>query len=844
MKKGLTQKKADELLIEFGKNTIVDHHNSTILQKFVEQFKNFLVILLIIAATLSFFIGEIFDGSLILTIVLLNAFFGVYQENKAEEAVAALKELSVSVIRVIRDGHERELDSTLLVPGDIVFIEEGVKLPADGKLIDAISLEMNESALTGESIALPKVHGDEVFMGTIVSKGRGYIEILHTGMQTKFGQIADKLQSVDETLTPLQKKLAHVTELIGIVGIISSFVVFGLSVMQGGAYFPSFLLAISLAVAVVPESLPAVMTAILSIGVKRMASKNAIVRRLASIEALGSITLIATDKTGTLTENKMDVKELWMSGKIISLEDAKKKIHDDRWLEKLVLDGILCSSASLVSVHDHERTFDTLGDPTEGALLVLGKTLGYEPDILREAWKSIGEVPFDSVTKRMTVMVEKDTETAIFTKGAPESILAVSSHIIENGKKVLLTDALREKLHVSLEVWTHQGLRVLAFSYFDGKKAGDIHSKEQIFLGTVAIHDPPRPEAKLAIEKARAAGIRVVMITGDNEKTAEAIGTAVGLVKHGDLIIKGEQIDTYSDEELIALLPHVRIFARTSPFHKSRIVALYQHVGEIVAVTGDGVNDAIALKQADVGVAMGRQGTDVARETADMVIADDNFATIVSAIEEGRNIVKRINSSIKYLLTGNLAEALALIGGLVIGFPPIFLPIQLLYINLISDGVPALAMAFIPQNENVMRAAPSKKLSLLSKQDYHYIATIGFIVGFVVIGVFYFQAGDVATKRTAAFTVMAMVQAFIFVDIWLSHVAKNHRLQSMMKNIFVITLLSPILLQLILVRIEPLSIIFHITPMSYSSYLFYVLVAASSLGIIAFLRKLHNIVKG
>ncbi len=828
MTKGLTHTQAQELLAKFGQNVIQDRQKKTLLRKFIEQISSFLMILLFAASVLSFFLGEVLDGSLILAIILLNAAFGVYQEYKAEEAVSALKKLTVSVIRVIRDGKQIEIDSKYLVPGDVMFIEEGVKIPADAKILETLHLEINEAALTGESIPVVKALGDELFMGTIVAKGRGFAEVTATAMKTKFGEIAEKLSSVEETLTPLQSKLVHLTELIGIVGIVLSLAVFFLSVLQGNPYFPSFLLATSFAVAIVPESLPAVMTIILSIGVKHMARGKAIIRRLAAIEAIGNITLIATDKTGTLTTNNMEVKEVWFDDKTQEIEHIHKEKLPET-LYKLVLDGILCSTATLVSVLEghkiehHEDIavdeYEVLGDPTEGSLLKLAKILGVDPEEIRAEWKLVDEIPFDSIKKRMTVITE-DGERVAFSKGAPESILSISKHILANGKVTELNLERKQEIEKVIKRWADEGLRVLAFSYEECKKDCKL-DENHIFLGMTAIQDPPRKEARESLEKAAGAGIKVIMITGDNERTAESIGIQIGLLKKGEAVMRGDQIENYTDEELMEILPKTKIFARITPFHKSRIVSLYQKLGEVVAVTGDGVNDSIALKQADVGIAMGKIGTDVARETADMVITDDNFATIITAVEEGRNIVKRLKNGIKYLLTGNLTEALSLLVGLMLGLPPILVPMQLLYINLISDGVPALAMAFSPKDPNVMREKPIYHMSLIPKKDIQYIIFVAVISMVIVMYGYLFRNGTSEIHaRTNAFSILAMIQAFIFIDIWLSHRSILKHLHMLTSRVFLITFFLPIIAQFIIVGTPFLNTIFHVTKLTYSEFFF------------------------
>jgi Ca2+-transporting ATPase len=798
MIKGFTTSQAEKLLEQYGLNVIEEKKKRSIFLVFIDQFNNFLTILLIIAALLSFFVGEKVDGVLILSIVVLNALFGLYQEFKASAAVAALRNMTISRVRVYRDGQEEEIDSKYLVPGDVIFIEDGTKVPADAKLIEVHNLQLNEAALTGESLAVSKYTDDEIFMGTIVSRGRGIAEVTHTGMDTRFGQIAEKLEETEDTATPLQRKLEDLSKNIGLIGIIVSVIVFVLSILDKSSYFTSFLLAISLAVAVVPEGLPAVLTITLAAGVKVMASRKAIVRKLSAIEGLGSVTLIATDKTGTLTTNKMKVNEVYLDKKVYSADKLPSIMHPT--FSKLLLDGILCSTSNLVKVHGR-NDFEVLGDPTEGALLYLADKVGLNSGKVREQWRLCDEVPFDSVTKLMSVVVEKE-DTVRFTKGAMESVLPLCNKVMIKGKKERLSADDKKKIESVAEQWASKGLRVLAFSYCEGTSEvesrsrsyreeseveeaaefgvrsspmeqykGEVEDEEKlsssvnssrirskeflspvpiksrdngvvqrgqvtsanrdsntnalenfssssnnetmkqwnhetmkqcnnIFLGLVAIHDAPRIESREAIRRAKEAGITVVMITGDNEKTAEAVGSAVGLLEKGDEIMNGEEVEKYSDGDLLERLPKVRIFARTTPFHKARIVQLYQKLGEVVAVTGDGVNDAIALKAADVGVAMGLVGTDVARETADMVITDDNFATIVNAIEEGRNVTKNLKNAIAYLLSCNITEALSLVIGLMLGLPTLFYAIQLLYINLVTDGLPALALSFSPKEVN------------------------------------------------------------------------------------------------------------------------------------------------
>lgn len=831
MPQGLTVIQAQQLLTKYGPNVLAQQRRDSLLVKIWTQLNNPLTLLLIIAAALSFLVGESVDGGLIIGIVILNALFGLYQESKAEEALSALKNMTVTRVRAIRDGVEVEIDSRELVPGDVIFLEEGMKVPADGTLLESRALEINEAALTGESLPVIKTRDDELFMGTIVAKGRGYATVVDTGMRTKFGRIAHELTGVTETKTPLQQKLEGLTRAIGIIGIGASLIVFILSFIQGTGYFPSFLLAISLAVAVVPEGLPAVMTITLAIGVKEMARNRAIMRKLSAIEALGSITLIATDKTGTLTTNKMQVKHLFIDGKEYDADNIPQK---NATSELLLLNGIVCSTANLVYIHDRGH-YEVLGDPTEGAALLLAQKRGLNHEDIRRQWKIVDEVPFDSVARKMQVTVRKGKETIRFTKGAPESILPLCFHIQIRNKSVLLTATQEKNITQQLVQWTKQGLRVIAYSYNKG-------TKKDIFIGLSALHDPPREEVREALAKTRAAGINVVMITGDNQQTAESIGTSIGLLKHGDEIITGAQLDEHSDKQLLPLIPHIRIFARTSPFQKHRIVKLYQQLGEVVAVTGDGVNDAIALKQADVGIAMGLVGTDVARETADMVLTDDNFATIVRALEEGRNIIKNLKNAIKYLLACNIAEASALLIALGVGINHLFYPIQLLYINLVTDGLPALSLAFAPKHPHIMQEKPAEEISLFAHRERVYVFGVGLLTALLVlIALFLFSTKDFALGKTAAFCVLVLIQSFILIDLWLNHRFVLRHIKNLIAVPFLIAFIFPFITQFVIVTTPPLAQLFTAVAVTPVQYGLFIMVASGILIGIELLKKIVQV---
>lgn len=787
---GLTNQKAEELLQTYGYNELKHKKKLSVIESFLGQFDNFLTLLLFFAAVISLLLGERIDSFFIFVIVILNALFGVYQEFKAEKALETLKKLTVSTIRVIRNGKEEEIDSRYLVPEDIIYIEEGTKIPADCILLKSWHLEVNEASLTGESLPVTKYEKDKennkIFMGTVVAKGRAYAKVENTAEKTRFGSIAKTLATIKEEATPLQKKLEVFTKQIGVIGIAASLIVFCLSFIQDKSVFESFVFAVSLAVAAVPEGLPAVMTITLAIGVEKMAKKKAIMRKLNAIETLGSVTLVATDKTGTLTTNQMAVRKIWVNNKTF---DIDKLPLTNQTFSKLVLNGILCSTASIVYKMDHGR-FDIIGDATEGALLRLAQKTGLIPQMIRNEWKVKDELSFNAVTKRMTVAVSKEVETYVFTKGAPESILAISNKILVNGKISNLDQDHKFQIEKDFQTFAKKGLRLIAFSY--KTVHDDKLESEHIFLGFVGMADPVREEVKDAVNKAREAGIKVVMITGDNALTAEAIGIETGIIKEGEDILTGKQIDSYSDEQLGELLNKIKIFSRTTPEHKYRLVKLFQKLGEVVAVTGDGVNDALALKQADVGVAMGITGTDVAKETADMIITDDNFATLINAIEQGRNIFNHIKNAIKYLLACNIGEVIYILLAVIFKLP-ILVPLQILYINLVTDGLPAISLAFSPQAHDIMRQKPRKSMFLLEKNDFKYVFSIGALtalLGFISL----IPANNLETERTIVFTIITFVQPLILIDLWLSHKSITKNLLLLKNPVFIIGFLFPFII--------------------------------------------------
>jgi len=778
--KNLTQKEAERLFRQFGPNEITAVRRYSMLKSLVGQLNNFLMLLLIAAGVVSLLLGERVDSGFIFAIVILNVAFGVYQEFKAEKSLEALKKITVTLVRVIRDGKEQTVDSRFLVPGDLVHLEEGSRVPADANLIKSWNIEVNEAALTGESLPVLKSELEEstrsLFMGTVTARGRGYAHVTKTGNQTRLGEINATLASIPDEKTPLQKKLEIFTKQVGWIGLTAAFVVFGLSFVQNKDWFESFFFAVSLAVAAVPEGLPAVMTITLAIGVERMAHKKAIVRKLNAIETLGSITLVATDKTGTLTRNEMAVKKIWVAGKTHDVSGASS-IKERDFIE-ILNNSILCSTSSLARKEGSDR-FDVIGDTTEGALLMLAKDLGINYEDRRAEWEIVDMVPFDATLKLMAVKVKKGKEHHHYLKGAPESILSVCK----------MEEKERVAIEREFEVYARKGLRMLAFAEGDR------------FLGFVGIADPVRPEVTASVERARHAGIKVVMLTGDSPLTAEAIALETGLIKKGEDIVTGQQLDAASDKDLLRLLPKIHVFARISPEHKLRLVRLYQDLGEIIAVTGDGVNDALALKKADVGVAMGLTGTDVAKETADMVLTDDNFATLIHATEEGRGILRRIQSAILYLLSCNAAEILYILMAVLAGLP-VLTPIQLLYVNLVTDGLPAISLAFAPSDERAMERPPRHGLRILGRHDFFFIGFVG-LLAMVLIGLstLFVEAG---TRLTLAFSLVVLFQPFVLMVLW------GRRF----KPIFWAAFLFPFVLQPLILYTPSAQKLFKVVPLS------------------------------
>lgn len=736
-KKGLDTESAKERLEKYGPNELKEEKGRSFFKKLLAQFSDFLVLILIAAALVSFFIGETQDAIVILAIVVVNAMLGIYQEGKAEKALDALKKMASPTAKVIRDGKTIEVDSRELVPGDIVVLETGDIVPADLRIIDSKNLKIDEASLTGESVAVEKDAdrvlegdislGDRVnmaYMSTIVTYGRGKGVVVGTGANTEIGKIATMIQSFEDEATPLQKKLNQLGKVLGIATILICIVVFADGLIQGRDPLEMFMVSVSLAVAAIPEGLPAIVTIVLAIGMNKMVKRNAIVKRLLAVETLGATSVICTDKTGTLTQNEMTVVKIYTNDKIIDVEgvgyepkgdfkldDKKISPLEDKNVSSLLLMGALVNDAELV---ENGGQYKIVGDPTEGALVTLAAKGGIEIDTLSDKYPRIQEIPFDASRKMMTTFHEGYFENKItaITKGAPDLMVKKCSHILLNGEVVPFSEHMKEKVLKINNDFSKQALRVLAIAFrvFDSMPDNldpENIEKDMVFVGLSAMMDPLRPEAKEAIKLCKKAGIDIKIITGDYKETAFAIAKELGLVESIDEAMMGEELNKISDEELREVVKKVKVFARVSPEHKVRIVSALKENGEITAMTGDGVNDALAIKKADIGVSMGITGTDVAKNTADMILTDDNFASIVSAVEEGRIIFSNIKKFVFFLLSCNIGEILLVFLSIaVFNWPIPLLPIQLLWLNLVTDSFPALALGVEKGEPDIMSHPP------------------------------------------------------------------------------------------------------------------------------------------
>nr|WP_307775113.1 cation-translocating P-type ATPase [uncultured Cetobacterium sp.] len=767
---GLKSSQLQELEKEYGKNKLNEGEKKGILAVFLEQFKDFLVMILLVAAGISFISGNKESTLVILVVLILNAVLGTVQHMKAEESLESLKKLSSPKATVIRDGQKQEIDSADLLPGDIVFVEAGDVIPSDARVIQSYSLMVNESSLTGESESVEKTDkimpdeklalGDQknmVFSGSLVTYGRAVLVVTSIGMKTELGKIASLLDETEDSSTPLQKALENFGKKLSIGIIILCIVVFFMSLYRGIATLDALMFAVALAVAAIPEALSSIVTIVLAIGTQKMAKENAIVKKLHSVESLGSVSVICSDKTGTLTQNKMTVKNIFVNDENTKAEEISL---DDELERRLLKSAILCSDATCEGGQE-------VGDPTEIALINLGILYGYSDKEIREEYPRLKELPFDSDRKLMSTLHKTKDKYIMVTKGAPDVVIEKSKYILgENDQLIEMTSQKREKIKKANIGYAENGLRVLAFAVKDINSDRDITLEDEndfIFIGLISMIDPPRLESKEAVEECIRAGIKPVMITGDYKITAKAIAKEIGIYKDGDETLNGIEIEHMSDEELIKHVPKVSVYARVSPEHKIRIVSAWQRLGKICAMTGDGVNDAPALKKADVGIAMGITGTEVSKDAASMILADDNFSTIVKSVITGRNLYANIKNSIRFLLSGNMAGILAVFYSSLMGLPVIFAPVHLLFINLLTDSLPAIAIGMEPSHNDVLNEKPrDPSAPLLDKKLSGRILMEGGLIAVATMIAFYLglDGGSAGLGSTMAFSTLCLARLF------------------------------------------------------------------------------------
>lgn len=669
--KGLSNQEAALRRNKYGKNTVEIEKKYFLPYLLLSQYKNTISLILLIAIIFSFSIGDLLDSFFIFLVLLVNGLFGFVQEYRAQKTMDKLKELVSPTAQVIRNGTEIEIDAREIVIGDVVVLREGGRIPADGTLLTDVPIEVDEAILTGESMPIEKKKGEEIFSGTFITRGRGYMETTSIGFSTRLGQIAAELEGTKKPRVPLAENLSALGKKLALFAILFSFILILVGGFQGRQINELSLIGISIAVAMIPEGLPLVVTVALAVGGLSLVRRKTIVRKMAAIETLGATNVILTDKTGTITQNKMTVKKFWIANK------EKKDL--------LLRAAILGNTANLALEEDGGR-FEIVGDSTDGAILLFAQKESQDLEKLKIGGKIIEEKPFNSETKMVEIIWENKGARHVFLRGAPETIFQLDGSLRQAKKE--------------FESYTEEGLRVIAFAH---KKEQDLRFS---FLGMVGIYDPPREEAEKAILEAGRAGIRIVMVTGDNPITAKSIAEEVGLINEGELVLTHDEIEKMTDEQLLKYLSKTRVFARMAPSDKLRLVRLYQKMGAVVAVTGDGVNDALALSEANIGVAMGETGTDVAKEAADIVITDDNLYTIVRAVEEGRGIFDNIVKVVIFLLATNLTEFLLIFLSVLLGFPIPLTPTQILWINLVSDGAPAMALATDVKRRNLLQRKP------------------------------------------------------------------------------------------------------------------------------------------
>lgn len=760
----LTEEQVRQNQQKYGFNQLAEGTRKSTMQIFLEQFKDFLVIILIISAIVSLFLGEAESAVVILIVITMNAILGTVQTIKAEHSLESLKQLSAPNAKVLRNGVVVEIPGREITVGDEVHLEAGDYVPADGRILENASMKVDESALTGESLGVEKTSetlegelplGDRrnmVFSGSFVTYGRGTFIVTDIGMNTEMGKIAGLLKSTSEKKTPLQVSLDQFGQKLSIMILVLCGALFGLQVFKGGKVADAFLFAVALAVAAIPEALSSIVTIVLAFGTRKMAKEGAIIRKLQAVEGLGSVSIICSDKTGTLTQNKMTVEHYYIDGEDIPAEniDPQNPLH-----KQMLRLSILCNDSTNIDGQE-------IGDPTETALINLGDKLGVPAQRVRNAYPRLGEIPFDSDRKLMSTFHKLKDGYTMITKGAVDVMMDRIKYVQKNGQLIPLTSEDRDKIAKANERYSGEGLRVLGMGYrkFEAERTLVLEDENDlVFLGLIAMMDPPRVESAAAVSDCISAGIRPIMITGDHKVTAAAIAKRIGILTDMSQACEGSQIDCLSDEELKDFVENINVYARVTPEHKIRIVRAWQEKGNIVSMTGDGVNDAPALKQADIGVAMGITGTEVSKDAASMILTDDNFATIIKAVENGRNVYANIRRAIQFLLSGNFAGILVVLLASLAGLPVPFAPVHLLFINLVTDSLPAIALGLEPYKHEVMKERPRPmNESILTKSFLARVGVEGTVIGLITMAAFCigYSGGSARLGSTMAFGTLCL----------------------------------------------------------------------------------------
>ncbi|MGG7096308.1 calcium-translocating P-type ATPase, PMCA-type [Clostridium sardiniense] len=762
---GLTTKEAEKRMKSFGLNELEHKSKASPVKIFLSQFNDFMVWVLIGATIISGFMGDTADAITILIIVIVNAFLGFFQEFKTEKSLEALKDMAAPTCKVYRDGRISVINSKYLTIGDIVILEAGDRIPADGEFLEASGVVVDESLLTGESVGVNKDANkghNSGFMGTNLLKGKGLFKVIEIGMKTEMGKIANLLQNIEEEKSPLKEKLDSLGKILVILCLIICVVVTVLGILRGNEAGEMFMLGVSLAVAAIPEGLAAIVTVALALGVSKMLKRNALVRKLPAVETLGCTSVICSDKTGTLTQNKMTVREVYINGKIVELQ--KENINNVKGIEKLKSSLVHCNDCQL---DKKSKKLDKalFGDPTETALVRMFFDKVSDVKDFTNKVERVFDIPFDSTRKMMSVIVKENDREICYIKGAPERIIEKSNYIYEDGIVKPLTYQKKKLISNSLEAMSSRALRCIGAAYkVDGLVKNEKLENDLIFIGLAGSIDPPRAEARDAVLKCKLAGIKPVMITGDHKNTALAIAKSLNICKNEEQVLTGKEIESMTDKELYNKVNNIRVFARVSPNHKLRIVKAFKSRGNIVAMTGDGVNDAPAIKEADIGISMGISGTDVTKEASSMILMDDNFNTIVAAVEEGRVIYDNIRKFIRYLLSCNLGEVLTMFLATLFMLPNPLTPIQILFVNLATDGLPAIALGVDPADNDIMRQQPrEKKEGIFARGLTEKILIRGTLIGICTLLSFmvgrYYRM-DLETCRTIALSTLIMSQLF------------------------------------------------------------------------------------